>query len=1028
MSDPLPRYTFLPWLRQGLAASLRDQDSLGAAPSSLPERAAFPVTVRVNDAVDVAQPVQLYGPGDIVSIDARSIVRTDPRPDVADFEPNFFAAIEFFDEDFPWRYTPAASTPQQRLRPWITLAVLKRGEYVSAGQPGPLPALQLTVPAAAIFPPASETWAWAHVHVNDDLMTPAGNDVGKAVALLQQRLSANPDLGISRLLCPRRLEPNTAYAAVVVPTFESGRRAGLGIKTPVADGLASAWGSGQDVFPYFYHWRFRTGERGDFEFLVRLIQPRILDPRVGIRDMDVQEPGMDVAGIVDPPALGLEGALKSLQTKSTEWKTRDPFQADLTALVNLPETLQQPGPNRDPIVAPPLYGRWHASASLLRGAGNPPWLDTLNLDPRTRVPAGFGTEVIQSEQETLVDEAWNQLGKSGLLTANATLKRAQYSRLVGESVLARHIAPLETDAVLRLTAPVHRVVLGSPTTIRHQMGASALPLAAVDPAFRRLTRPRGRLMRRLSLAGEAGRPRAASYATRLNAGELAAARPYVPASNLARVDAVAESLLPAGWPAWLRRLAPFLHWILLAVFVLLLAANAAAGFLSWSPALWLGLAAATGAGFFWLRARAQTVWSAPSSLRQSALTVASIAEIPPRPDFHPIASEADAPDPGSGGSDSVEASRFRQAATALHRYFEEIPAPAPPPPRFPVAAMQARLLEALAPAKTIPNRIRASIRIPAAIDAVVARRDPLDPILWAPEIRDPMYRPLKEISADLLVPNLDLIPQNTIALMQTNQPFIESYMVGLNHEFGRELLWREYPTDQRGTYFRQFWDVQGLALRDSRLTPEEQRDSLYDIQPIHTWPRGSDLGAHNNRATRPGGFLVLTLRSDLLRKYPNTVISAIEAVWNDTTLKRDLSEHEIQPLFHAEVGADLRFFGFDLTKDEANGSPIRSDDRPGWFFVLKERPGEPRFALDEENGPPQTATTWDEMSWSNTKSKPGETLTLAQPLVQVNVPASKNPDKAAWGANAADMAYITYQSPVLIAVHADEMIADEPPA
>lgn len=30
----------------------------------------------------------------------------------------------------------------------------------------------------------------------------------------------------------------------------------------------------------------------------------------------------------------------------------------------------------------------------------------------------------------------------------------------------------------------------------------------------------------------------------------------------------------------------------------------------------------------------------------------------------------------------------------------------------------------------------------------------------------------------------------------------KSYMVGLNHEFARELLWREYPTDQRGSYFR----------------------------------------------------------------------------------------------------------------------------------------------------------------------------------------------------------------------------------
>ena len=68
-----------------------------------------------------------------------------------------------------------------------------------------------------------------------------------------------------------------------------------------------------------------------------------------------------------------------------------------------------------------------------------------------------------------------------------------------------------------------------------------------------------------------------------------------------------------------------------------------------------------------------------------------------------------------------------------------------------------------------------------------------------PEIDIPMYEPLKKLSDELFLPNLNLIPQNTITLLETNQSFIEAYMVGLNHEFARELLWREYPTDQRGS-------------------------------------------------------------------------------------------------------------------------------------------------------------------------------------------------------------------------------------
>ena len=57
------------------------------------------------------------------------------------------------------------------------------------------------------------------------------------------------------------------------------------------------------------------------------------------------------------------------------------------------------------------------------------------------------------------------------------------------------------------------------------------------------------------------------------------------------------------------------------------------------------------------------------------------------------------------------------------------------------------------------------------------------------------------------------------ALLETNQQFIEAYMVGLNHEMSRELLWRGYPTSRTGTYFRQFWDVRG---RVAPSTPAEQ--------------------------------------------------------------------------------------------------------------------------------------------------------------------------------------------------------------
>ncbi|MCL4258882.1 MAG: hypothetical protein KJZ53_10200, partial [Anaerolineales bacterium] len=75
---------------------------------------------------------------------------------------------------------------------------------------------------------------------------------------------------------------------------------------------------------------------------------------------------------------------------------------------------------------------------------------------------------------------------------------------------------------------------------------------------------------------------------------------------------------------------------------------------------------------------------------------------------------------------------------------------------------------------------------------------------------------------------LEHVPPNTIAGLVTNPRFIEAFMVGLNHEMSRELLWRGFPTDQRGSYFRQFWETRGRV-------PKPEGDAAKDVGPIHAW-------------------------------------------------------------------------------------------------------------------------------------------------------------------------------------------------
>src|SRR5688572_18115246 len=225
-------YSFLPYLRQGLANSLQ---------SSGEARGVFTVDMNVHgDALSAPvdqKKVEIYGPGDIIGIDPRSVVKTDPHGWITNFEPNYLVFIDFYNEDFPWRYTPTPPAGK-RLNTWISLIVLADGEFTEAQNlpDRPLPAFKLASPGIrGYFPKPDQLWAWAHVHFNGDLtasdstiLVDDAGAVNTALDKLQGSLNINPDTAISRLVCPRKLKPSVSYHAFVIPSYESGRLAGLG--------------------------------------------------------------------------------------------------------------------------------------------------------------------------------------------------------------------------------------------------------------------------------------------------------------------------------------------------------------------------------------------------------------------------------------------------------------------------------------------------------------------------------------------------------------------------------------------------------------------------------------------------------------------------------------------------------------------------------------------------------------------------------------------------------------------------------
>lgn len=1107
-TQPIAAYSFLPWSRQGLGIYIREGDQ----DTTVLERGSIDVTLEIRGELiagglsveNLPRTVDLYGPGDIIGVDPKMVVRTEPRNWITNFEPNYLPFIEFYDEDFPWRYTPAKPSPdERRLRPWLALVVLEEREFDDQSAAGagtaalgrPLPYIKVDS-ADQKFPPFDQLWAWAHVHVNGAL----GADPNDTTALareLDKTVRADRDLAYSRLVCPRILKENTAYHAFLLPSFETGRLAGLN-KDPggAAYATQSAWAAyggreEPDFFPYYYRWYFRTGTVGDFEYLVRLLQPRTVDPRVGRREIDLQDPGANLPGVFHLGGiLRLGGALRAPLATFDETELQEytrfeawgkpyphPFQTALAALVNLADDYKSQDAqaanaasglfpaapvediDEDPLIVPPIYGRWHAETQRLAPADGDPdrkrWVQELNLDPRHRTAAGFGTQVVQKNQETYMENAWQQVGK--VLEANQKIRFGQMAMLASLVWHTRELAVLEHQApehFLQLSAPVQPRLMGSEVTVYHKVRTSTLPPALLSKTVRQALRPRARASR---LAGFDAARTPANLLDRVNRAEVSAAPPKVIAPALPEAGQLAGDLQPGGLPAgWLDafRRYPWLSSLVLLVALLVVLLLLLLGV----PPVWVAAAAVVlvaGAAWLyrWLEGRVERARAA-DALDPETRTPAAVDELPPSPDFK-IGTPGRDPAPTPGDRDSPEAARFKEALRNLYTVDaaeRAIVLPARRP--LDLAAIATTVVRGLEPARTIPPRVLASIVLPARF--LAQRVEDFGEVMVYPEIDLPMYEPLKAISNELFLPNVQLVENNSITLLETNQKFIESYMVGLNHEFARELLWREYPTDQRGSYFRQFWDVSGF-LTGAAADPEALRERLFDIPELHRWSKTTALGAHDHREAQGDKEeeVVLVIRGELLKKYPTAVIYAHRAAWErtgtgaiDKTRPRKLvpltpaqeadppRDRVKTPLYEAKVEPDIYFFGFDLTAETARGGQIvAGEEDPGWFFVIKERPGEPRFGLDLPKAAPQAqVNTWNDLAWSDVLNTvtPGAFLRTGERSVTLTDPGSASEAKAQydedsrfrWRADthAAELAYILYQVPVLMAVHAAEML------
>ncbi len=848
-------YTFLGWVRQGLSGAGLPPDLM----EDLPAHPIVPVTLTIKDNAPISTPVRIAGPGDVQGIDRRQVVRCDPAPFTHNFESTCLAAIEFDRPDLPWMFTPAAPNAMRQLRPWICLVVIKRGKGVeikeAADRKSRILEIGDPVRPADELPDLKESWAWAHVQV-------AGSE---NLNTLPQILSGSPERTVSRLICPRRLEPNTNYIACVVPTFVVDEQS-----------VKPAWRVEDSSLtrvelPVYHSWEFATGPAGDFQSFIRKLQNRPA-PGLGTRKM-----------VVDGEVVTLEGAFKFPNTEShgLSIAAGQAYRAKLRALVN------SPVPDDTPKVAPPIYaGHYRDAVELPEDNAPPGWLGDLNLDPRYRAVAALGTRVVQMQQESLMASAWKQAGEAE--RANAILRNAQLLQAASNSVLVNHLSRLSDSSIVEVTRPVHGRVIIDAKTIGGQFTETNTPVIVTTSAFRRITRPRGPILRRALPTVRTVR----EFVSNIANEKL----------HLTAVDQ--DTIVVAGHPH-------SIDFENLGIITPDLAET------QWLNNGGHRPASSFPVDFGWIGDAFIDSFTPPANFNIiNPLLPGALSGFPVP---HPNAVQ-----------------NFREAFAAHQPLIVHALSQDPTPDKLVVKELAEKVRTNLNPALTVPTLVQPMIKVTAAPGTNDSTQENanLRLLKLAPQFSQPMYEGVRDLSQELLLPGLEKVLEDSILLLEPNPRFIEAYMAGLNHEMDRELLWRGYPAHPLNTPFRYFWDTRNRAGGPG--------DG--DIKPIEEWNSNNTLGSNAVGFAKP--LPVLLIRSELLRRYPTAVIYTVPADWQDGQAKPRLSGEPGAepkfPFFEGSFKSDIRFFGFAIARQNLLGNQTSSS--PGYFFVIQQHPTEPRFA------------------------------------------------------------------------------------
>jgi hypothetical protein len=643
--------------------------------------------------------------------------------------------------------------------------------------------------------------------------------------------------------------------------------------------------AGQAI-PTYYTWRFTTSEtEGSFVNLAKRLEPFKPTANMGMAAVAYQT-GANQAMV--HPEMRVGGALVGPASVPPPPLLDDHGVRDhFSAIRPRPVGAAQPDEARPPIVQLPRYGEpW-----LEPDQDEPAWMQELNDDPRHRGVAGLGLWAAIEWQDRIVEAAAKQLG--AFYTASRRIRQLTLG-LAATRSLWEHRLPVDDMhrlqvlglAMARLETPQGGSVLDHVTVT-----ARPLPPALFSSAARRLLRP-GTARARLANAGA------------LAPGALFERMNTCPPEDsehphgLAHVDLIIGENLDEEIGVRLRR----------------------------------------GAGY-----RVSDDVSPQAQILHDEETI-NRAE---------TGLEEDASWPMA-----VQHLREQEHDDQL-ALLETLYAPIPVRPcqEERSRANLPRLSEVLGDAFD-PRGDQAFVirRVLATLQGLDDQ--PLTPPELCMDFNIPAWKFLKEYAQDWFLPGLDQLEfevldengqpapdleRDPVVAAQTNPQFSDAFLVGFNQQALAELRWRNVPLAAGCTPLRRFWE------------PIASSEASEDIAGIHGWQSDTALGdpQHKTPAAQgenaQGAYLVLIFKSQLWRRYPETLIYLLPEKADRERTPNWEAEH-IQPNLHVEVEPDVVAFGFDRSATilEAHWVVIEQVPRGLTFYNLNKPKGEQ--ANQKDNG------------------------------------------------------------------------------